>query len=283
MTVTIVSDTINTVKTVLLYPHEFSNHIKTTSSGSCIFGSPVQGRCWDRTAGTPSSGPCSDRYCRAGWTCSCLGRSHLCPLKNITTTVISHLSGGTAYCRDVTVQGAGNPEIRLGSLRIGISRRALERGECKELSWWQNGVLMGEYGVTPRINRFNLESELERRGTHTNVELRRGDLLAFRFADASYHCFTHMLNVQVDGDYRSLGHSSMSVRFARQYSRDWYDPLYTPTLSEDEDAAAPSDFLPLRTNFFSNGGLILSGWDYWREPDGTRDHMKGNFYYRVQL
>lgn len=257
--------------------------VSCSNLGSCVYGSERQGRCLDRIGGTPSRGPCVERYCRAGWTCACLARTHLCPLKNTTRSVVDSLSGSQLYCRDEEIQNAGLPYIKLGSWTIGISRKALLENECKDLNWWLNGELMGEYGETPRINRFNVDSELQRRGTHTAIELKRGDLLSFRFRDASYHCFTHVSDIQVDGQLLRIGDTGLSITFARQFSQDWNEPSFTPNFANDEDLALPTDFLPLRTNFFSDGSTINAGWDYWTQPDGTRDHEKGNFYYRVQL
>ncbi|CAN8065381.1 unnamed protein product [Agarophyton chilense] len=218
-----------------------------TNFCSCKLGSASQGTCWDRIDGTPSSG------------------------------------GTTTYCRDEIDKAAARPIIELGSWSIGLSRRGLLENECKDLKWWHNGELVGEYGDSPAITAANVAREMQIRGMHTALELRRGDLLAFRLRNASYYCFTRTSTIRVNGQDLTLTDSSVSIMFARQHTENWFAPSFAPAVGQSEEIAGPADFVPLRTQLFSNGNPIVPGTDYWQLPDGTRDHERGNFYFRVQL
>lgn len=250
---------------------------------SCKLGQENQGICWDRTSGTPSAGICESRYCRAGWTCSCAGRTHVCKLKNRPVNVVDRkFENETAECHEELLLKPVPPFLKLGSWSPSLSREGLLANDCRELAWWHNGVLMGHYGVEPEINGANVDAQLERRTNHTLLELKKGDLIAFRFRHGSYHCYNGISNLNVNGTTTTSADPWIETMFARGHSDNWFTPDFDPVVKTDEATAAITDFVPLRTTMLS-GDPDPAGEDNWQEPDGSQDHKTSNFYFRMQL
>lgn len=253
-------------------------------TGSCKVGEDLQGICWDRVSGTPFSGICTDRFCNAGWTCSCEGRTHLCPLVTSRRNVLTGInSDGSATCREETGKSAGAPVVELGNTTISTSRRGLLNNACSEIAWWYNGDLMGLYGTDPVITEANVEEEMAIRSTLTLLEFQPGDLLAFRYRNASYQCFSSFLRLNVNGVIMDTGSAGVTALFSRQHSNNWFSPSFNPIVTLNESEANPADFVPIRTQFLSTGLSMVPGVDYWQPPDGTEDHKISNFYFRVGI
>ncbi|KAI0561324.1 hypothetical protein FGB62_87g047 [Gracilaria domingensis] len=229
----------------------------------------------------------------SGWMCSCDGREYLCPVKLMQKPVFVDDPNDTYLCRNDTILVAEPPILRLGSVDIGLSRKGMLSNKCNELVLWYNGDLVVNYGgkENPMITCANADEEIKRRSNHTAVELQRGDLIAFRFKHASYHCFTSIAKFRINGRYLTSMDDSVVVRYARQHSTNWFSPNFTPVYPENDmnlenvtEATEPSSiFIPLRRKFFSSNETIVPGEDYWHPPDGSRDHAVGNFYFRIQL
>lgn len=258
--------------------------------GSCRFGENNKGTCWDEyDDNSVNATTCRSRYCRAGWTCSCLGRTHLCPLRNVTTMIVdeylpnSNLS--RAICSTRTVESAGQPSIELGGWNISLSRTGMLENMCLQLRWYHNGDEMASFGKTPVVTVNNLDAQIEQRSINSLYEFKSGDLLALQWTSASYFCHLSQFAINVDGNIRLLTNSNSSdvIRFARRFTPDWYQPWFVPVLGADESTAEAWHFVPLRQKLFNGGAPIIPGVDYWRTPDGTRDHETTNFYFRVLL
>lgn len=116
-----------------------------TERCACKYGSATQGRCWDPVTSTP--GMCVSRWCTAGWTCACSGRTHLCYLSNHSPIAIADAdkSKASAACpidpatgapgRAEGVTKAAQTEISLGTFKFEISPAGVAANEydCLQL------------------------------------------------------------------------------------------------------------------------------------------------------
>lgn len=230
---------------------------------------------------------------KPGWICSCEGREFVCPVKRIEHPTYLREMDGKTYCNNMTSEIAEPPVLRLGSLEIGLSRKGMVSNACNELVWFYNGEFMVNYGdeSNPEINCANVDYEIDRRANHTSIELKRGDLIAFRFKHASYHCFTSIAKFQVNGKRLSSMHKDVVIRYATKHTPGWHHPSFKPMYPKNnesvynvtEETEEPGVFVPLRREFLETGENIIPGKDYWHPPDGGRDHKLGNFYFRIQL
>lgn len=259
---------------------------------SCKFGDATSGICYDLVNGTEASGTCQARYCRAGWTCSCHGRTNLCLLTEKSARIRDgtgsgptnrQVVGDTIPCHSEARLHAGNGErLRLGSFYPSYSRKGLLDGQCKQLAWWVDGNLIEVYG-DDEITESNVDEEMERRGNNTLFPLRPGSVVAFRFKHASYHCFNSFASLRVNGTAVDTNSPAIRVLFNRQHVENWSAPDANITFAEDELSADYKDFLPLRPQTLFDGTPIAFGRDNWKPPDGTEDHKLSNFYFRIEL
>jgi hypothetical protein len=142
-----------------------------------------------------------------------------------------------------------------------------------------------------------LVPEMAIRQEHSLLELRPGDLVAFRFKDASYHCYRHLTAFNIDGagvDSTALG---FETRFAREHTPGWEKKEFKPVLSEAENADNLAAFVPLRThqlpksiNGTTKGPAITPGADMWKPPSNVasgeeydQNHKISNFYFRIDI
>lgn len=106
---------------------------------SCKYGSPTQGRCWDHVTNTP--GICASRWCNAGWTCACGGRTHTCyihrhfPIKiadgdKQKETAPCPIDPATNQPGVEAKDSASEPEISLGAFKFEISPKGVAANEC---------------------------------------------------------------------------------------------------------------------------------------------------------
>lgn len=127
-------------------------------------------------------------------------------------------------------------------------------------------------------------AEFEMRdGPHTQLELRGGDVISWRFRAGSYYCQKHVVELTVNGTKVGLDTPGVELYYARAFTTDWYEPKFTPVFGEDEDEQDLQKFLPLRTRKFDGTPISPTG-DYFEPLDASdADHKPSNFYYRMTL
>lgn len=253
---------------------------------SCRIGDMNQGVCWD--VHPTLENVCVKRYCHPGWTCSCASRTHLCNVRtHATHKLINPSTDSTlsqASCTSsISLPTASSPNISLGSIQFHLSRPGISSDSCSQFAWWHNGELLGNYGKIEN----GIDLETSKRQKHSMIELKKGDLLAFRFIDASYYCYKHFTEFIINGTSLNSNAQSVNTMYAREYSADWYLPHYELNVANtglDESETDFTKFLPLRTHLLTSGIRIVAGEDYWQVRDDTDDdHKRGDFYFRIQL
>lgn len=255
---------------------------------SCKVGSANQGTCWDQLAGVP--GRCSKRFCKAGWTCACGGRTHVCYIGNKNVNVLKNdadTSQSTADCETAPVSMVTSLEISLGTFKIHISRPGIEANDCTQIVWWHNGVLLGIHNSSTDPLAATVDTKLAAREDHALLELRPGDLLAFRFKEGSYYCYKHLSDMLVNGTEITTSMAVTTTHYAREYSQNWFLPSFQLTAENtaaDETETDLKKFLPLRQTKLTTGEEIIDGTDYWQSRDDTNaDNKRSNWYYRIQI
>lgn len=196
--------------------------------------------------------------------------------------VDNQLSSKTSECHEELLPKPIPPFLELGTWEPSISRNGMLENACREVAWWYNGILMGAYGKEPEITVANVDEQIERRTNHTLLELKKRDLLAFRFKTASYHCYNHLSSLSVNGTTTSTTDPWVETLFSRGHTENWYKPEFNPVVKGDESTAAVTDFTPLRPAMLS-GDPDVPGDDNWQKPDGSEDHKISNFYFRITL
>lgn len=146
---------------------------------------------------------------------------------------------------------------------------------------------MGNYPSVPGIDEDSVDAQLVRREDHSLLELRPGDLIAFRFRESSYYCYNHLTEMIVNGTAMSSMSTGVTTYFSRKYTKDWFMPSYqldSSTTATDEEAAGPEKFVQLRRTKLTNGEVVVPGEDMWRpRRDSNADNRRSNWYFRVQL
>lgn len=181
-------------------------------------------------------------------------------------------------------------DISLGTLKIHISVAGVKANECTQISWWHNGVLLGNRGTVDQISEADdatLNMELSAREDHSLLELRPGDLIAFRFKDGSYYCYNHFSEMVVNETHITSSMDVVSTHYTREFSEGWFLPSYELTAANtaaDEGETDLKKFLPLRKTKLSTDTPLIDGIDYW-EPrdDSNADNKRSNWYYRMQI
>lgn len=254
---------------------------------SCKIGPENQGICWDKIVGQP--GMCTRRFCKAGWTCACGGRTHVCYLAPKNVNVVNNLpdvAQATAACQTASSSLVNSREISLGTFKIHISKNGVLADDCTQIAWWHNGILLGNHKLVPSMSALVVDTEHSKREDHSLLELRPGDLLAFRFKEASYYCYKHFSEMLVNGTEISTNTGVTTTHYSREYSQDWFLPSFTLTeanTAADESETDLKKFLPLRKTKFS-GSPISNGTDHWEPRDDTNaDNKRSNWYYRIQI
>lgn len=251
---------------------------------SCKRGNEDLGTCWDQLPTFP--GFCSRRTCRAGWTCSCAGRTHLCNRGAHTALRVApeDMRSPTALCSATKVYGPSSRRLILGAFNISISEKGVAANACNELAWWHNGELMGNHKPVSDMTSNMVEAELSVRKNHLLLELRPGDLLSFRFRAGSYYCFKNYAEFSVNGTSLNLFSKGVSIRYARRFTEKWFDPQYEPQLGSGEDEPDLTYWIPLRSAMLESPHPIVPGEDLFQElrPDSL-DHKQSNWYFRIQI
>lgn len=156
---------------------------------------------------------------------------------------------------------------------------------------------MGNYKPASSVSPGSLSSELATRQDHSLLEIRPGDIVAFRFKDTSYHCYNHLTVFNIDGiavDSRTAG---FETRFARAHTDGWETKSFSPVIDEVERDDNLASFIPLRKNQLPKletgtgvGPAIIPGADMWKAPANVaageeydQNHKQSNFYFRIQI
>lgn len=255
---------------------------------SCKIGDENQGICWDADAF--AEGFCNRRFCNPGWTCACGGRTHLCFRENRQVRVISagaDPSQPQALCTSRTFLLVSARDITLGTVRIHVSEAGIRADDCTQLAWWHNGELLGSRARFGNKTNIDYAEEVKAYEDHSMIELRPGDLVAFRFEESSYYCYKSLTDLVVNTTAISSTAASVITHYSRKYSADWFLPSYKLTAANmgvDESDTVMEKFLPLRTNTLVTGANIVSGQDYWApRDDSNSDNLQSNWYFRIQI
>jgi hypothetical protein len=150
---------------------------------------------------------------------------------------------------------------------------------------WINGDMLAMFPRRsgPSLDPADAALEVTKRSEHDLLDLRAGDLIAFRFRKASYYCHNSLANIVVNGTFLESTAPGVNITYSRQYSDLWYDKSFLPEYGQTEDDPATS-WLPLRKTTLVSNEAIVPGLDAWQPVDATHeDHRESNFYFRVQL
>lgn len=184
-------------------------------------------------------------------------------------------------CHEDVADRAAGPILELGEWLLSLSRKGFSANACGQISLFHNGEALAEFTNNTVITPANVDDEFDKRTMHEHVELQTGDLLAFRFKDASYYCYNSLSGFTVNGNVLDTTTVGIKSHYATKYSPGWHLPSFTPTYSAQEAGSTPGDFIPLRTKMIS-GTPISPGDDVWKDED-SYDHHKSNYYFRIQL
>lgn len=284
---------------------------------SCKVGSESEGICLDKV---PGKAICTARTCVEGWTCSCHGRTHLCEIKKVTGY---KNTGAPLLLQDVLK--TENPEfenevrslklkpvarnaaakierpctthqhfvaskvdLKLGNITFHFSEIGMLAGKCNVLAWWLNGKKMGDYRHAGDVNSGNLKEYVTKFSKHSLLEIRPGDLVAFRFRAGTYHCYKHLTSFIINGRRIESTAPGFSTRFARQWTKNWFKKSFTPTLAEEETRQNLQSFVPLRKHMIKETESdaeveIIPDADMFSTNYATANHQVSNFYYRIQI
>lgn len=251
---------------------------------SCKLGAANQGVCWD--SDPFEDGLCHKRYCRSGWTCACGNRTHVCYRDFHQVRVLKNPADAHKYqaaCKSKTVALAGARDIKLGTVKFHFSKTGLLADDCTQMAWWHNGELMGAH---ERHNKsFDSAKIVSKYQDHAMLELHAGDLVAFRFREASYYCYKHLSEFVVNTKHLSTISQGVTTHYARQFSEDWFKPSFklTGANTAANENSHPTKFVPLRLRRLQNNALITPGIDYWKAKSDNLDNKRTNFYFRIQF
>lgn len=167
---------------------------------------------------------------------------------------------------------------------MAVSQRGLAADACAELTIYHNGRVIAAHR---RLAGESLETALRDRVQTSGLPLQPGDALAFRFGNASYHCFGNLVRAQVgDKLLTSAPTGGLAVRFARARIPGWTTPDFdiTAHAATDEASAQRGQFLPMRARTLEKGVPIVEGADLWKPADqASKDHRLANWYWRVDV
>lgn len=265
---------------------------------SCSDKAQGGGTCWTREP----NGKCTSRKCKGGWSCLCVGRTHLCKTEERqvlvgTTEALASLPGQvmtSVQCSMKTRNLVTSPELRLGSLLISISQKGVLANNCNEFAWYLNGEQMGFYPSLPEVSTATVNDAQLERGYHSLLELRDGDIIAFRFRKASYYCFTGLVDINHNSSISQLIPDTDVIKqfqayYTRYFIEGWNsrDLVLNDTNTAANEVSASTKggkrFVLLRSRRLS--GEALSGFEDAWEPfkDGNADTAQADWYFRLKI
>jgi hypothetical protein len=130
--------------------------------------------------------------------------------------------------------------------------------------------------------------ELDLSENHYLLELRGGDVLAWRYRASSYYCQIHNIVLTINGTVVSdvFSNPLINITYSRAYSPGWFSPSFIPTYGKNEISDSTlSHFLAPRTRKF-NGTTIApdADVDYWSTPNQMDPDAKtSNWYWRIAI
>lgn len=254
---------------------------------SCKYGSAREGTCWDKIVGEP--GKCKRRFCKSGWACACGERTHICHRGNKPVNVLANPADAdkqTAACNTDQRPLVSSQDIKLGTIRFHFSKPGMLANDCSQIAWWHQGELLGDRRLI-NPSTANVNAELSERENHSKLELRPGDLIAFRIKDGSYYCYKQFSEFVINETVVTTNSAGVETFFSREYDANWFMPSYELTPArrgQDESDPNLKKFLPLRPKKFTSDTPIVSGNDYWQPTDpNNEDNKKSNWYYRIHI
>lgn len=207
----------------------------------------------------------------------------MCSIRSTPIIVLDSQTGqDTGDCHEEVAPRAKTWQLELGEWDLGLSRKGLLANACNQVSVWHNGYLLGSYGNDPVVTSSNLDEEYDGRTVHKALELKPGDVLAFRFKNASYLCYNSKSELRVNGTTLDTESTGVESYFSKGFTEGWNLPGFTPTFSPQESGASYKDFFPLRESL-STGTAVTPGDDLWEADDGSLDHHTSNFYFIIKL
>jgi hypothetical protein len=145
--------------------------------------------------------------------------------------------------------------------------------------------LMGNYKPVPGgVTSASVAGVLSQRSDHSLLELRPGDLIAFRHREGSYYCYNHLSRFLVNGTVVDTTNTGIDVRYSRMFTDNWYDKTYKPVQGVGEVEEDLTKWLPQRTKMLVSGETITPGADMFQTIDmSSADHKRSNWYWRIQI
>jgi hypothetical protein len=145
--------------------------------------------------------------------------------------------------------------------------------------------LMGNYRtVSGGVSTTNLASVLADRQNHSLLELRPGDLIAFRHREGSIYCYNHFSEFLVNGTVVDTTMAGVDVRYSRIFAENWYKPSLNVVLGTGEEEKDLTKWLPPRTRMLASTTPVSPGSDQFETIDPkSADHKRSNWYWRIQI
>lgn len=247
-------------------------------------GDNHSGTCWDMI----DTVQCRKRFCRPGWTCSCYKRTHLCRMmrRSAHMPMNPREKAKISSCRTRTIYAASAPVLELGSVTISVSTVGSRADACNEVALFHNGNLIANFPKEPSLVETEPVNVLKRREYYDKLELRPGDLVAFRFYSASYYCFRHHVSFVVNGKTITTDSPGVTMLYARKASDGWYlnDYDMRGRIANSESDPDLTKWLRPREKTITSGAIIIPNVDYWDTPDQSNpDRRISNYYWRISI
>eukprot|EP00172_Hildenbrandia_rubra_P002063 Plantae.Rhodophyta-Hildenbrandia_rubra.ctg2720.p1 GENE.Plantae.Rhodophyta-Hildenbrandia_rubra.ctg2720~~Plantae.Rhodophyta-Hildenbrandia_rubra.ctg2720.p1 ORF type:complete len:224 (+),score=10.75 Plantae.Rhodophyta-Hildenbrandia_rubra.ctg2720:882-1553(+) len=217
-------------------------------------------------------GFCSGRQCKAGWTCACGGRTHLCAVETKSVNVLEdpqERGKNEARCTMQPRNLVDNQVLELGRFNIKIAKSGFLTGDCMQLAVWHQGDLLYSFPKEP-VNAGNVDRLMRDRSLHRLHELQSGDVIGFRWKEARKSCFMNSVELVVNGvAMATQGSSDVSMMYSNGYSPDWFSPSFVPPTPAPGAKPKVQDYLPV-------------DWDE-NKDSWDSDEVISNYYFRVVI
>ena len=182
-------------------------------------------------------------------------------------------------------------QIALGFISFGVSYQGFMANDCTRFAWFLNGKQFMAMDDSMVVTSSTARTAHRDAVYHDKLELKPGDVIAFRFKQASYYCFTNTVLMYVNGTY-AYGFPSDRVKFEAYYNREpvqgWNskDLVIGPDMSKpDEMYAGPTDWIPWRVKKLAPPqDAIADRASLWNpRNDNNLDDRRGNWYFRLRI